>query len=886
MNLFCPKCDHLIFGVDACPNCTWRAPAPAVRGEVVWTGDLTAALPEYCHPVVAGERLCIPADRQYVLSISARPEAKFAEPVRRALFGPEMRSMLASAGDLVLAAPRLMENFGSGQTELLGVDPATLDVRWRLSLDASSLSTPVVGEVDGRAIAYVAAADGRVFAIDLAAQALFWPKPVSIPHPSPQPPLFLGGSAPSLLVPSDSAELACLDARTGKVRWRYTGRAGVASSAWFHNTPVRAGDLAIAPNWSGSLTALPQGTGKPDRPDTETRGIVSVPAVVGGRILVCVKGAGRAARELLALDAASGAELGRLDLSALSKARGGTDMEWGLAAGPGCAWLMSLRMILWVDPATLQIQGQHPSPGSPACAPALSGGVAFFFGQNGAALALRQDDARPAALEGAEAYLARGEFALAALALAHAGDVAGAGRLYEERLGDAERAARLYVAAKAWADAGRAYEKATQIDAADRAMANDAALTDARAALRERAGQFERAGDLREALGQMLEAAADYEKAGKWARAAALYKVLDRPDDEARCNDQTGDWERSAEMWKRRGELIKAAWLYQINGKLRDAAGLYEQARDFATAAGLRERLGEWALAVDDYEQAGRLADAVRCLAQDLKMLEHGVARLKHKELSVRVLRLTALCDSDSVDPAWELAADALGKLVALFEDHGLHPDFDRYLLVVERYAHALANMADVLARRTPGIDNPEAAAIFDQAATAWAGAGNAEAAQACYYAMIRHRHLPYVVAEINQIVHRGASEPMRVAIHNRGVATAANIKLSLSARDDELKIADIGPASMRYLRAGAIDALEFFVNVKDGKTSSFPVTFKLTYEKIADGERVAFEHESDRMACITAIAQNDTGGDLSGAKINIGTIVIAHQIGDSVTVR
>ena len=75
MNLFCPKCDHLIFGADACPNCAWRAPAPAVRGEVVWTGDLTAALPEYCHPALAGERLCIPADRQYVLSISAKPEA-------------------------------------------------------------------------------------------------------------------------------------------------------------------------------------------------------------------------------------------------------------------------------------------------------------------------------------------------------------------------------------------------------------------------------------------------------------------------------------------------------------------------------------------------------------------------------------------------------------------------------------------------------------------------------------------------------------------------------------------------------------------------------------------------------------------------------------------
>lgn len=194
----------------------------------------------------------------------------------------------------------------SGRSAVYALDAATGDQIWRADITNSSLpATPVDGVTLGEGTLYVNRADGVVLALDAATGDDRWE--VQLPKPQRGTPVYENGLV-FIMTGFDGAEIYALQASTGDIMWIDEGPQNPATGAAVLDgtlyVPFDGGDLVAydaatgAERWRAAtgLRAADDGAGPSP----------GLPLVSGGTVYVTSNGFSGSATE--ALDAATGVQ--------------------------------------------------------------------------------------------------------------------------------------------------------------------------------------------------------------------------------------------------------------------------------------------------------------------------------------------------------------------------------------------------------------------------------------------------------------------------------------------------------------------------------------------------------------------------------------------------
>jgi len=189
---------------------------------------------------------------------------------------------------------------------LRACDAATGNLLWQAELGPSRPTSPVAAEVDGTTVVLVATTDGNVHCLDAATGRPRWKE--TLQGSIEASPAVTGGPDPLVLIGTRYGTFHALHARTGDEAWRYRAGQWVDSSAAVATVGGR--DVAFFGSHAQALCAVEAGTGRPLWTFDTKGDVYSSPSVlrVAGRPVVAFTSGDDT---LYLVDAASGREVWR-----------------------------------------------------------------------------------------------------------------------------------------------------------------------------------------------------------------------------------------------------------------------------------------------------------------------------------------------------------------------------------------------------------------------------------------------------------------------------------------------------------------------------------------------------------------------------------------------
>lgn len=296
------------------------------------------------------------------------------------------RSGDASGGGIAFGEGRVFVTTGFG--ELLALDPASGGVAWRQRLGSAVGGAPAVS--DGRV--YVVARDASAWAVSAADGKVEWTMPGT-----PATAGVMGVSAPAVdarqvIFPFASGQMLAVARDSGTPLWgaHVAGeRSGRAYAAYSDLTgdPVIADGVVYAGTSAGRLAAVNADSGQTLWSAND--GALSPVSVAGGAVFLV-----NDEDQLLRLDAATGAEVWRVDMPYFTKDRMKKRRDIVAHYGPVLAGgrlvlASSDGLIRTFDPASGALTGSVELAGGAAAGPAVAGGVLYVVTKDGRLRAFR-----------------------------------------------------------------------------------------------------------------------------------------------------------------------------------------------------------------------------------------------------------------------------------------------------------------------------------------------------------------------------------------------------------------------------------------------------------------------------------------------------------------
>jgi len=157
--------------------------------------------------------------------------------------------------------------------------------------------------------------------------------------------------------------------------------------------------------------------------------------------------------------------------------------------------------------------------------------------------------------------------------------------------GEIEKAAELFLAAKAFDRAAAMYQQIGDMQRGQRVLGK----------------KFQEEGNL-------FSAAEAFEKGESWVEAAELYeRVGDKPK-AGEMFMKNGDYHRAADLFLSIGDMASAARAFEKGGRFREAADLYIKLQQFEKAAQMQESGGNYYDAALLYKQQGKVDQSISYL--------------------------------------------------------------------------------------------------------------------------------------------------------------------------------------------------------------------------------------------------------------------------------
>jgi len=677
LEIFCPKCSELILDQETCPSCGWHRPAPQGVGALVWCADLgTRLIKPYCYPTMAEGNYLVATEDGAILALDSETGQVQWE---HQLAQGTVAHTLVSDGERLFVEVEDVNTLPTDGKPFLALDVKNGAERWRYATEARCLSAPCV---DGAHL-FFSGSDGQLFALDAASGRLRW----VVPHPiwGPYPPVeekgvvCVGGRGPALVGYS---------AKDGRELWRCAG------GGWFANKPCSGEGQVHALCWDDQLYTVEAQSGKVlwQVRGERGKGFTSPPLLANGHLYLASRvlpppDDPEASYAMLSLRASDGIEEWRFylhDRVEVPAAIADDNLFFGTYGAEGGVFYA-------LDAGNGRERWRTETKSRAVTQPCVSGDVVFYGGRDGLIHALRWRAAEREKPLAPGTYRKRGDLVNAAAAHALRGEFEQAAQLYEQQLGQAAAAARLY-------EKGGVYGKAAAVWEAQRDWRRARELysraDDKRGQARalEALNELLPAARMLEELGELSEAARLYLAGEDRTRAAELYERLGQVDTAQSIWQAIGAWEKQVELQVREGQLAAAASVLEAHGRADRASELYEQAGELPRALMLATRLQQW--------------ERVASLAQRIEAFElegQAWARLEeHKrageafERAAQAKAAASPSDEERIAALLELAAEQYAEVYEEDKINACRAQVRRYRHLPEVVIHLEAGAAFV----------------------------------------------------------------------------------------------------------------------------------------------------------------------------------------------
>lgn len=642
--IFCPNCDALILDDSTCHNCGWqRATLKEEVGSEIWTTDLGTKLNKpHCYPVVAGNQYCVGTEDGTLIALDVQTgEIAWEHSLRQSV----MAHAIATDGVRIFVGGEDVSPIPSAGKHLLALDAATGDVRWRCPTEAHSLSAAAVEN----GVVYFTATDDHLYAVDAASGEERW----RVEHVSwgPAPPVV---SEDVVCAGGRDMTLYAYDVAQGTRRWKFSAK------NWFAHPLCVEGQRLFALAWDGHLYVLDLHSGQLlwEGVGERRRGFTTPPAAgkdrvyLGSRVYVQEGEERHRGYALVAFSAENGEERWRYPTEKHI-------FTPPLVAEDQVYFGANNGVLYAVDGRTGEAQWNLSVTSRAVTQPQLVGNLVIFGGRDGMIHAVQWQVPRVEVLTPND-YLSQERFVEAAAAYALSGRLEEAAGLYENELGDWQKAVKLY-------------RRAGELETAAGLLAKNE-QSRASAQLYEEAGKYEEAARLWEELGELRRARDLFDQSGnrygyarvleslrEYLSAARVMQELEEYAEAARLFHLGGDrvrevriyleylneknkafailrtldeWEKKVEIYLQAGEKEKAAKVLVQHQEFARAANLFEESGALEESLDLRVKLREWekvALIAENLERFGQAAEAWQRLGETKKAAEAYIAAAKQE---------------------------------------------------------------------------------------------------------------------------------------------------------------------------------------------------------------------------------------------------------------
>lgn len=584
--IFCPNCGTLILDASFCHKCNWSRPQPNVAGEIDWAAALETPLARNrsgggTRPLEHNGVIFVPSEKGHIFAIS--PSANNHILWRHRLDKDYRCDSLALWNDTIICGGEyggtLME---ATQGNLVGINAQSGTEQWRIPLDGSSVSTPVI---HGN-IAYLTVNTNTLYAIDLINQDILWDRPLQSGWLwSPNAPA-IEATSNTIIVPGRSNSVLAYHTRNGKRLWQFSG------NGWFPHSPVVVDGVAYLRGWDKNIYALDATTGKKLWQYPAPRDFSSDIWVDANFLYVGVKEKEPKTYALHAIDRYTGKFAWKYQVAGHIYSRPtsvdsvvffATDERTYDAPNGGTIIALDTlqQNLLWTVGVPERFQSDLVISQNNLIAGTRQGVVY--------AVSYRSDET---VIESPQVYLEQNAFEDAAIAFALQKDYISAANIYERQLSSPLQASQLYLLGDQpksvidlWKNSTKPIEKDLVIQAIEKLPSQ-----------KEQAEAFAEIGDYR--------------------RAAEIYVQINQPELAGRQYETAKDFEKAIETYKSAGLTAKLQALYTQLEYWEELIADFARTENYFGIAEIYLQQGNYLQAGKHYDEAGEPTLALEAFAK------------------------------------------------------------------------------------------------------------------------------------------------------------------------------------------------------------------------------------------------------------------------------